>query len=166
MTMSRPPLSSSEEIGEVPDSAHWFEGLPWAASLRTEEAAFSLVDKQLTVQLSFDWAPPSNYLLRIQVVTKPLQSKAPTLPEPDHAEERQLSGANDEKEPRNIERKDEGSTGDIHATLEDARLDMLDSDGSARPAETLSGGEEGEASREPDGAKVDGEVEGEESVSA
>ena len=114
VTMSRPPLGSAEEIGEVPDSAHWFEGLPWAASLRTEEAAFSLVDKRLTVQLSFDWAPPSNYLLRIQVVTEPLRAQAPPLPEPDHTEEIQLvdTAVNEESD----DAKDDGDTERVGST--------------------------------------------------
>ena len=62
--------------------------------------------------------------------------------------------------------EDEGSTGSGHATLEDARLDALDPEGSARLAETRSEGEEGGTGRELDAVKVDGEVEGEESASA
>ncbi|EJF59834.1 hypothetical protein DICSQDRAFT_137960 [Dichomitus squalens LYAD-421 SS1] len=95
---------------------------PWLLSLSKKNVAFTLAAMHLTMQLGFNWAAPSHYILRVEVVTETLQDTAPTSLESAHAEELQASGADDEKAAQDIEAEAEGSGVGDSSTIDDARL--------------------------------------------
>ncbi|TBU40441.1 hypothetical protein BD309DRAFT_345892 [Dichomitus squalens] len=132
---------------------------PWLLSLSKKNVAFTLAAMHLTMQLGFNWAAPSHYILRVEVVTETLQDTAPTSLESAHAEELQASGADDEKAAQDIEAEAEGSGVGDSSTIDDARLGMLDSEGSAGGPEAGFGGQRG-ARSESYGGEVDGDLEG------
>ncbi|TBU45305.1 hypothetical protein BD309DRAFT_956436 [Dichomitus squalens] len=132
----------------------WYESLPIDSA--SDQVAFTLAAKQLTVKLAFDWAAPSLYTLRVEVVTKTLQDTAPTSPKSAQAEELQALGADDEQGTEDVEAEGEGSGGGVRSATDDARLGMLESEGSAGRPEAGSVGEEGGVRSESHGGDVEG----------
>ncbi|TBU30325.1 hypothetical protein BD311DRAFT_738095 [Dichomitus squalens] len=159
-----------EEMEVFSGSMEWRDWIGphhrWLKSPRIDSASdqvvFTLAAKRLTVQLAFDWAAPSIYILRVEVVTKTLQDTAPTSPKSAQAEGLQAAGADDEQGAQVVEAEAEGSGGGVHNAADDARLGALDSEGGAGGPEAGSGGEEDGARSESHGWDVDGEAEGEE----
>ncbi|TBU40439.1 hypothetical protein BD309DRAFT_1046627 [Dichomitus squalens] len=144
--------SSSGEVEVSPNCVEWSDwgGLqygPWVLSLSNTKVALTLRAKLLTVQLGFDWAAPSLYSLHVEVVTKTLQDTSTTSP-------KLAQGAQD------IEAELEGSGGGVRSVIDDARLGMLDSEGSAGGPKAGSVGEEDGARLESHNGDIDGEVEG------
>ncbi|TBU45301.1 hypothetical protein BD309DRAFT_890662 [Dichomitus squalens] len=131
----------------------------WDWSLDMKKVAFTHAAKQLTVQFALDWAAPSLYFLRIEVVTETLQDTAPTSPKSTHVEELQASGADDEKGTEDVEAEGEGSGGGVRSATDDARLGMLESEGSAGGPEAGSVGDEGGVRSESHGGDVGGSEE-------
>ncbi|TBU51377.1 hypothetical protein BD310DRAFT_942287 [Dichomitus squalens] len=151
----RPAPGLVEEMEVGSGSMEWRDWMrphyPWDESLRrvseSDQVAYALEARRLTVQLALDWAAPSLYFLRVDVVTEPLQDTAPTSPKSARAEELQASGADDEKGAQDVEAEAEGSGGGVRSATDDARLGMLESEGSAGGPEAGSVGEEGQRAR-------------------
>ncbi|TBU30318.1 hypothetical protein BD311DRAFT_864091 [Dichomitus squalens] len=166
----RPAPGSAGEMEVDSRAVRWEDfGSPWTSwgwSLNMKKVAFTHAAKQLTVQLAFDWAAPSRYILCVEVVTETLQDTAPTSPKSAYAEELQALGADDEKGAQDVEAEGEGSGGGVRSAVDDVRPGVLDSEGGAGGPEAGSGGEEDGARSESHGWDVDGEAEGEEGVSA
>ncbi|TBU52816.1 heterokaryon incompatibility protein-domain-containing protein [Dichomitus squalens] len=65
VTMSRRALDSAEDVEADPSSVEWME---YRSSLFPEEVVLTFAGKKPTLKLGFDWAVPSHYFLRIEVV--------------------------------------------------------------------------------------------------
>ncbi|TBU37097.1 hypothetical protein BD309DRAFT_905736 [Dichomitus squalens] len=128
---------------------------PWILSLDMKEVAFTLATEKLIVKLGLDFAAPSHYFVRVDIVTETLPVESSASLQLVQGAQAEGSGAGDEVEEQDIGAQVRASEGDVLQPDDDAPHPMQHSDGTTGPLEARQGEERG-ADTKPD-EEVDGE---------
>ncbi|TBU57952.1 HET-domain-containing protein [Dichomitus squalens] len=152
--MSRHALGEAGEIEGDPSSVKWRYYLPWYPWFQTEEIAFTLAMKKLTVMLGLDWAAPSYYFLLVDIVTETLRVNSSTSLDLVQGAEVEGSGAVGEADEQEIGAEARASDGGLHQPDGVVLLPFQRSGGTPSPLEARKGEERG-ADAEP-GEEVNG----------
>ena len=59
----------TREVKAKPSSLKWWDSMPWSSSLEVQQVAFATAREKVVVELSFDSAGPSAYVLRVNINT-------------------------------------------------------------------------------------------------
>ncbi|TBU36243.1 hypothetical protein BD309DRAFT_975903 [Dichomitus squalens] len=130
--MSRDTLGEAEEIEANPSSVRWSDYSSWFMSLNTEKMAFILATKKLTVELGLEWAAPSHYFLRVNIVTETLPVESSTSLELAQGTQAEGSGAGGDAGEQDIGAEAGASAGGV-LQPDDALLPMQHSDDTTGP---------------------------------
>ncbi|TBU51136.1 HET-domain-containing protein [Dichomitus squalens] len=127
-TISRPTPDSDNEITAEAEFTDWRDCARWQPSLGTRTATSTLAAVTVKVMLGLDWAAPSHYFLRINVVTEMLPITPSASLETAQGREHRVSGASGQADKQDIGTKAGTSEGVVLWTDDDALPGMLDSD--------------------------------------